>query len=209
MIGEGVLPGISEPTALVGIAEKGFVSVVLTPTAQGGHSSLPPRRSAIGILSSALARVEQHPMAARMEGPTRQLFERIAPRFPLAQRAVFANLWATRPLVLRKLEESPTTNAMVRTTTAVTIFQAGTKENVLPSRAGAVVNFRILPGDSVEDVLRHVRRVVDDPASRSNARLPSRPNHPWCRAPSRRASTRWRGRSEASLPTWWSRRTWS
>jgi carboxypeptidase PM20D1 len=76
---------------------------------------------------------------------------------------VFANLWLTRPLVVRKLEDTPTTNAMVRTTTAVTIFQAGTKENVLASRARAVINFRILPGDSVGGVVRHVRRVIDDP----------------------------------------------
>jgi carboxypeptidase PM20D1 len=102
-------------------------------------------------------------MPARLEGPTRQLFERIGPRFPFARRVVFANLWLTRPLVTRKLDDSSTTNAMVRTTTAVTIFQAGTKDNVLASSARAVVNFRILPGDSVVGVVEHVRRVVDDP----------------------------------------------
>jgi carboxypeptidase PM20D1 len=75
---------------------------------------------------------------------------------------VFANLWLTRPLVMRQLEASPTTNAMVRTTTAVTIFQAGTKDNVLPSSARAVVNFRILPGNSIAAVVEHVTRVIDD-----------------------------------------------
>jgi carboxypeptidase PM20D1 len=85
-------------------------------------------------------------MPARLEGPTRQLFDRIGPRFPFIQRALFANLWLTRSLVMRRLEHSPTTNAMVRTTTAPTIFRAGTKDNVLPSYARAVVNFRILPG---------------------------------------------------------------
>jgi carboxypeptidase PM20D1 len=102
-------------------------------------------------------------MPARLEGPTRQLFERMGPQLPFAQRAVFANVWLTRPLVMRKLEGSPTTDAMVRTTTAATIFQAGTRGNVLASRARAVVNFRILPGDSVAGVLEHVRRVIDDP----------------------------------------------
>src|SRR5688500_10477512 len=76
---------------------------------------------------------------------------------------MFANLWLTKPLIVGKLQENPTTNAMIRTTTAVTIFQAGTKENVLASKARAVVNFRILPGDSVADVVRHVRNAVDDP----------------------------------------------
>jgi carboxypeptidase PM20D1 len=162
VIGDGILPGIAEPVALVGIAEKGFVTIELSTRVAGGHSSLPPRQSAVGILSAAVARLEQNPMAARLEGPTRQLFDRIGPRFPAIQRAVFANLWLTAPLVLRTLEESPATDAMVRTTTAPTIFQAGTKDNVLPSHARAVINFRILPGDTVASVVGHVRRAVDD-----------------------------------------------
>jgi carboxypeptidase PM20D1 len=102
-------------------------------------------------------------MPAKLRGATRQMFDRIGPQLPAMQRFMFANLWLTRPIVVRKLEESPTTNAMVRTTNAVTIFQAGTKENVLPRQARAVVNFRILPGDSIADVLAHVRSIVDDP----------------------------------------------
>jgi carboxypeptidase PM20D1 len=92
----------------------------------------------------------------------RQLFDRVGPEFPVLQRAVFANLWLTRPLVLRQLEQRPATNAMVRTTTAVTVFQAGTKDNVLPSYARAVINFRIATGDSITKVHEHVRRVIDD-----------------------------------------------
>jgi carboxypeptidase PM20D1 len=162
VIGEGILPGIAEPVALVGIAEKGFVTIELITRVAGGHSSLPPRQSAVGILSAAVAKLEENPMGARLEGPTRQLFDRIGPRFPTARRAVFANLWLTVPLVLRSLEERPTTNAMVRTTTAPTIFQAGTKDNVLPSYARAVINFRILPGDTVATVVEHVRRALGD-----------------------------------------------
>ena len=162
VIGDGLLPGIPAPTAMVGIGEKGFLSVELMTQAAGGHSSVPPARSAVGILSEAIVRLERNPMPARLEGPTHQLFERAGPQFPIAQRVVFANLWATRPLVIRKLEKAPTTNAMVRTTTAVTMFQAGTKENVLASRARAVVNFRILPGDSKARVLEHVRNAIDD-----------------------------------------------
>ena len=163
VIGDGLLPGVSSPTALVGIAEKGYVSLELSARAPGGHSSLPPSESAIGILGAAVARLEGKPFPSRLDGPTRQMFDRVGPHLPLAQRATFANLWLTRPLVLRRLEESPTTNAMVRTTTATTIFQAGTKENVLPSQARAVVNFRILPGDSVRGVMEYVRHAIDDP----------------------------------------------
>jgi len=162
VIGEGVIAGISFPVALVGVAEKGFASIELSTSTEGGHSSLPPQRSAIGILSGAVARVEASAMQPRFDGATRQLFEKIGPLFPIPQRAMFANLWLTRPLVTRSLESRPTTNAMVRTTAAPTIFQAGTKDNVLPTHARAVVNFRILPGDTMAGLLEHVRQVVDD-----------------------------------------------
>ena len=162
VIGDGVLAGVSEPVALVGIAEKGFVTIELSVRAAGGHSSLPPRQSAVGILSAAIARLESTPMPARLEGPVRQLFDRIGPRFPPVQRAVFANLWFTRPLVLRRLEADAATNAMVRTTTAPTIFEAGTKDNVLPSYARAMINFRILPGDSIATVVDHLKQVIGD-----------------------------------------------
>jgi carboxypeptidase PM20D1 len=162
VIGDGLLPGISAPVALVGVAEKGFVTVELSARVPGGHSSLPPRQSAIGIVAAAVARLEEHPMPARLEGPTEDLFNRIGPWFPIAQRAAFANLWLTRSLVTRLLESRPQTNAMVRTTTAATMFQAGTKDNVLPGDAKAVINFRILPGDSIARVMEHVTRVVDD-----------------------------------------------
>jgi carboxypeptidase PM20D1 len=162
VIGDGLLPGIAQTVALVGIAEKGFASIELSARVAGGHSSLPPARTAIGIVSAAVARLEETPMPARLERPTRELFTRIGPSLPLAQRAVFANLWVTRPLVMRRLAHSPATNAMVRTTAAPTIFQAGTKDNLLPGYARAVVNFRILPGDSVAAVVAHVRRTIDD-----------------------------------------------
>ena len=162
VIGDGLLAGIRAPVALVGIGEKGFVTIELTASTAGGHSSLPPAQSVVGILSAAVAKLEQNPMPARLDGPTRQMFDQVGPEFPILQRAVFANLWLTRPLLIRKLQETPATNAMVRTTTAPTIFQAGTKDNVLPSRARAVINFRILPGDSIRTVIEHVTSVVDD-----------------------------------------------
>jgi carboxypeptidase PM20D1 len=81
-------------------------------------------------------------------------------------RVVYGNLWLLRPVVERVLARIPATSAMIRTTTALTLFDAGIKDNVIPSRASAVVNFRILPGDSIESVMTHVRKVVTDPRIR-------------------------------------------
>ena len=125
VIGDGVLPGITAPVALVGIAEKGFVTLELSARIPGATRRCHPRQGAVGIVSAAIAKLDENPMPARLEGPTQELFNRIGPRFPMAQRAAFANLWLTRPLVTRQLENRPATNAMVRTTTAPTIFPGG------------------------------------------------------------------------------------
>ena len=162
VIGDGMLAGIREPVALVGVAEKGFVTIELTARTAGGHSSLPPAQSAVGIVSAAVARLEQNPMPARLDGPTRQMFDQVGPEFPMLQRALFANLWLTRPVLIHRLQQTPATNAMVRTTTVATMFQAGTKDNVLPTHARAVINVRILPGDSIRTVTEHISRVVAD-----------------------------------------------
>lgn len=161
-ITEGILPDISHPVALVGIAEKGFVSLELGVEVEGGHSSMPPPQTAIGILSAAVNRLEERQMQASMEGPTRQMLEAIGPEMPFGKKLVMANLWLFKPLVERKLSSAPSTNASIRTTTAATIIEGGIKENVLPTKARAVVNLRISPGDSIESVTRHVRETISD-----------------------------------------------
>jgi carboxypeptidase PM20D1 len=159
---QGLVPGIAEPVAAVGIGEKGYVSIELVSSDSGGHSSVPPPRTAIGALSAAIERLERHQMPATLSTVTGQGLAFIAPEMPLGRRIVLSNLWLFGPLVERQMARSPQTNAAIRTTTAPTIFEAGVKENILPATARAVVNFRILPGDTVETVLEHVRRTIDD-----------------------------------------------
>ena len=78
-------------------------------------------------------------------------------------RAIYKNMWLFGPVVKHLLESSPDSNATLRTTAAATIIEAGTKDNVMPSHARAVVNFRLLPGDTVAGVTEHVRKVINDP----------------------------------------------
>src|SRR5262249_35711364 len=159
---EGVVPQVEKPVAAIGVAEKGFVSVELTTESEGGHSSMPPRETAVGVLAAAIDRLEHHPMPARLRGASREGLRTLAPYMPFRSRIMLSNLWLFSPLVTRALTRTPLTNAWVRTTTAPTMFQSGVKENVLPSRARAVVNCRILQGDTVAGVLSHVQRVVGD-----------------------------------------------
>ena len=162
-ITDGIVPGLEPPAALIGIAEKGHVSVELTAVSSGGHSSMPPGQTAVGIVAAAVTALEKHPMPAAMDGPSAGLFERLGPEMTLPMKLVFVNRWLFDRLITGRLEASPTTNAIVRTTTAATIFEGGVKENVLPARARAVVNFRIKPGDTIDGVVNHVTSVVNDP----------------------------------------------
>ena len=162
LITDGMMPGLSSPAALIGIAEKGSVTLALTATATPGHSSMPGPRSAIGALAAALAKLEHTPMPASIQGVPQELLETLAPEMSVPQRVALSNLWLFGPLVRAQLESKPATNAMLRTTTALTVVRGGNKENVLPGEAVALVNFRLVPGDSIERVVGHVRRVIHD-----------------------------------------------
>ncbi len=162
LVTEGMLPGLHKPAALIGIAEKGYATYLLSAEATPGHSSMPPQHSAIGMLSTALARLEDRQMPAAIRGVALDMFDTLAPEMTGINRVMLSNLWLFRPLVQAQLEKSASSNAMLRTTTALTIVQAGNKENVLPGRAEAVVNFRLLPGDAIEDVETHVHKAVSD-----------------------------------------------
>jgi carboxypeptidase PM20D1 len=163
VIADGIVPGLAAPAALVGTAEKGYLSLALEVQEAGGHSSMPPRETAVGILSRAVTRLESRPFPGGLRGPTREMFVYLGPEMPFAQRMAFANTWLFGPLIRRQLAGSPSTDAALRTTTAPTMFEGSPKDNVLPIRARAVVNFRILPGETLESVTERVRRTIDDP----------------------------------------------
>lgn len=150
------------PVALVNIAEKGYLTLTLTAQGEGGHSSMPPRVSTIGRLSNALAKIEASPFPPRLVGPVKAMFEALAPHVSQPESFLFANLWLSEPFVASKMAEDRTTASYVRTTTALTMFNAGVKENVVPQKAQAKVNFRLLPGDTPDMVVEEVRQIIDD-----------------------------------------------
>ncbi len=162
VVAHNLVPGVTRPVVLIGLAEKGYVSVELTATSAGGHPSMPPNPTAVGKLARAIHRLETQQMPAALRPPASEMFRHLAPEMPWTSRVLLANRWLFDPLILSRLEPSPATNALVRTTTAPTMVQGGVKENVLPSEARAVINFRILPGDSVSAVLKHVEATIAD-----------------------------------------------
>jgi len=161
-----LVPGVRKPVALIGIAEKGYLSLRLAvklPPDQCGHSSMPPRTSAMARLAVAVQRLEANRMRERIEPPVTLFVDALAPEMSFPMRLVAANRWLFRPILKFIFTTGRATNALIRTTTAVTIVRGGVKANVIPCEAEAVVNFRILPGDTVETVTAHTRAMLDDP----------------------------------------------
>ncbi|MCX5993064.1 MAG: M20 family peptidase [Chloroflexi bacterium] len=162
----GIAPGIPGWVALVGIAEKGYLSLELTAEAEGGHAAQPPRQTTIGILAAAIARLQAKPFPARLTGSAAALFNYLGPEMPFPNKMIFANMWLFGGLVKRQLANKPVTDASIRTTTAPTQFKGSERDNILPMQATAVINFRILQGDTVESVIKRVTGVIADPRVR-------------------------------------------
>jgi carboxypeptidase PM20D1 len=162
LITDGIMPGLNQPAALIGVAEKGYLSVVLKLSATPGHASMPPPKgtSAIAMMSAALKRIDDDQLPGGIRGVAGEMFATIAPEMSGFSRVALSNLWLFGPIVQKQLESGASTNAMLRTTTALTIVNAGNKENVLPGMAEATVNFRLLPGDAKEQVLVRVKDQV-------------------------------------------------
>ncbi len=158
---EGFLPGVEKPIGVVGISEKGYLSLRLTVEVPGGHSSMPAQETAIGILSRAVALLEASPMPTHLE-VVEFLMGYLGSALPFYQRMLFANTWLFGGILKTQLAKSNVMNASIRTTTAPTIFNAGVKDNVLPAKAEAVVNFRILPGDDLRSVYEMVMERIGD-----------------------------------------------
>ena len=174
----GPFPGHPGRVALVCVGEKGHLNVELSVACEAGHSSAPPvgaPGTSIGILARAITRLEASPFPAHAS-PASALFEALLPGVtsPL-HRLVFANLWASWPLVRALQLMQPASAAMLRTTTAVTMARAGIKTNVLPPLASCVVNHRIHPHDSVASVLARDVSVIDDVRVKAVAADPLEP----------------------------------
>ncbi len=154
-------PLTGKAMGFIGVAEKGYLTLAVTATGTGGHSSTPPRDSATVRLARAIVALDERQMPADFSRPPiSELFAAAAPDMPFLQRMAFANQWAFGWMIDRQMAGLPAGNAMIRTTTAPTMLSGSAKENVLAQRATAMINFRVHPNDSVEDVVRHARQVT-------------------------------------------------
>ncbi|BDD12778.1 peptidase M20 (plasmid) [Fulvitalea axinellae] len=161
MITQGMVPGIEKDVALIGIAEKGYLNVDITAVVDGGHSSMPKTYGAIDAVARAITKLNESPFTAHITPPVDEFLDHIGPEMSFTYRVVFANRWLFDPMIIGIYEKTPAGNALVRTTMATTIFDAGYKANVVPRKASSTVNIRMLPGDDREQVLWQMHHSID------------------------------------------------
>ena len=166
------------PAALIGIAEKGYATLMVTAEAVGGHSSAPPADSGgVLTLAKAVTRIAEAQFPMKLDGPGGAMMETLAPQGPFAIRMAMANRWLFEPLIIRQAAANPSGAALLHTTIAPTMLKGSPKENVLPQDATAWINYRIAPGDTSDTVLARAKDAVGDlPVTYAWSRRPNEPS---------------------------------
>ena len=154
VVAEDLIPGVSKPVAIINVAEKGYVSYELTIQTEGGHSSMPPKDNTIGSLATAITKLEKNPFKLKMIPLLKDQIKLIGAEMPFASKLFFANTWLFKNPILEGLN--------ARTTTAPTIINGGVKDNVIPTTARVVVNFRIMVGDTPDKIKQHIIKTIND-----------------------------------------------
>lgn len=157
-------PGIDADLALVGVVEKGFVTVKVSTVGAMGHGSIPPYDTAITKLSRAISKFHSNIMPGFFgQGVEREMIEIMAKYASWPYKFVYANFWLFKPLLEYIFSETPALNSIIRTSTAVTMINGGNKVNVLPDSAEAYINHRVHQLQTVDDVLKFDRDIISDP----------------------------------------------
>jgi carboxypeptidase PM20D1 len=165
---------IRQPIASVGVGEKGYVTLVLSVQRAGGHSSIPEKSSSIGILSKALHTIEENQIPTRITPPIKAYLERISSyNTNFFEKMQLSNLWLFEKWVLHNMTQNRSSNALVRTTLVPTVVNSGVRDNVIPTFATAMVNSRILPGETPNTVKAYVEKIVND----TNVKISIYPNY--------------------------------
>lgn len=151
------------PASMIGISERGSGTLRVRAVGQPGHSSMPPAETAVSLVSEAVDRIHAMPIERSLEGgPALAMMRALAPELSFTNRMAVSNEWLFGPLLRQRLEGDPTAQALLGTTVAPTMINGGVRPNVLPAEATAMINFRIHPRDTSEDLLRRARQAVAD-----------------------------------------------
>ncbi|MRG46901.1 M20/M25/M40 family metallo-hydrolase [Chitinophaga sp. SYP-B3965] len=154
---------VNRPVAVIGVAEKGYASFELSVHKEGSHSSIPDKETAIDILAAGLHRLRSNIPPAKITPPVREFLSRVSVSSDdFLLRAAGANMWLFEGVAKKIMSARPEGYAMIHTTIVPVILESGLKENIIPANAKAIINSRILPGETAQTVEDYMRHVIHD-----------------------------------------------
>jgi len=164
--GGGILGDHGKPVMMtVDATEKLYADFQLSTTNPGGHGSLPRPDNAIYSLANGLARLQRYQFPFELNEVTRAYYERMA-RVETLERAADMRAMLKNPPdmdAVARLSRDAIDNSTLHTTCVATRLNAGHANNALPQRAEAVVNCRIEPGHSAEEIRQQMIEILADP----------------------------------------------
>lgn len=156
-------PLTGAPAAMIGISERGSGTMRVRAVGQPGHSSMPPRETAVSLAAEAVDRIHNMHIDRGLEGgPALGMMRALAPELTLTNRMAVSNEWLFGPMLRQRMSGNPAAQALLGTTIAPTMINGGVRPNVLPGEATAMINFRIHPRDNSAALLRSARQAVAD-----------------------------------------------
>lgn len=160
-VASDAFPGVTRPLGVVGVSEKGVLSLRLTASGRGGHASRPAKGGPAARIAAAITRLERHPFPAHASPATLEMLGRLVPHLPRALRPVVARAERAPSLLARVLVAAgPEAAALARTTVAVTTLSGSPAINVSPTSVVAGLNLRIAVGETTAAATERIRRVV-------------------------------------------------
>ncbi len=160
---ENIFPGVKKKTAVIGVAEKGYMNVRLSATASGGHASMPPASMPLSDLSLAVSRLHKgNVFKMKTLSVTKAMLTEVSKHSEsFVMRLLFANLWLFMPVIKMNAKKSGGEMlSLFKTTQAFTMAEGSNAMNVLPSTASIGINYRLLQGDTINSTLSRIKKRI-------------------------------------------------
>jgi carboxypeptidase PM20D1 len=156
-------PLTGAPAAMIAVAERGFATMRVRAVGQPGHSSMPPHETAVSLAAEAVDRIHAMPIQRSLEGgPALDMMRALAPELSFTTRMAVANEWLFGPLLKSRMDADQAARALMGTSVAPTMINGGSRANVMPAEVEAMINFRLHPRDTSDEILARARAATAD-----------------------------------------------
>lgn len=148
--------------SVLGIGEKGAVSVNVKALKKGGYSAIPRKETSVSKTAEMLVLLSKNPMRPTYNEQTMNYLKNNVDNFDFWTNFLVANRFLLKPILDFKILSTPTIMVNMGTTSSIVSTWASERRSIMPDEAGFIVDYRIIPGQTIEDVTKHLDNVFKD-----------------------------------------------